>query len=221
MNRRLLNNQRKQLHAILVDEGVDPAQTQWTNDQKDWTSDPTDTLEIGLCYFVVKPDVIDGISIKCSPAPDGDVEFGTTGLIWDNVIELFRSWAKQVKLEIDQPDPWAKYIKFSPPQDLSDFSDNSPFSYVEAQKAEAAIQNLIKFLHENINNYGEASDKFDAALNRMIDHAKSGLGRIDWTNQFVGLIIAVCLTLSLSTEVANRIWKFWLEIISNVYQLLP
>jgi len=220
MKRKLLNAQRKQLHNILVDEGVDPTQTRWTNDQKGWTSDHTDTLEIGICYFVINPE-IGRVNIKCSPAPDGGVEFGETRLDWNSVIEIFRSWAKQVKLEIDQPDPWAKYIKFSPPQDLSDLSDNSPFSYTEVQQAEAAVQKLIKFLHENISNYNKASDKFDTALNRLIEHAKSGLGRIDWTNQFVGLIIAICLTLSLSTEVASRIWNFWLKTISNIYQLIP
>lgn len=220
MNRQLLNIQRKQLHDILVAEGIDPAQTQWTNDQKGWTDDTTDTIEIGLCYFVINPDVIDGISIKWSPAPDGDIEFGQNHLNWLGVINLFRSWARQVKLEIGQPDPWAKYIKFAPPQDLSDFSDNSPFSYPEVQQIEESVQKLIEFLYENINNYSEASDKFDTGLNRMIKYAKSGLGRIDWTNQFVGLIIAICLTLSLSPETANSIWRFWLKTISNVYQII-
>lgn len=219
MSRQLLNAQRKQLHDILVSEGVNPALTKWTNDQKEWTSGQTDTLEVGLCYFLINPDVNNGISIKARPAPDGGVVFGTTGLDWHDVLMHFRSWVRNVKIEIDQEDPWEKYIKISPPQQLLDFKDNSPFSYKEAQQAEAAISKLITFLHENIDDYDKVAERFDDSLNRMAEHAKSGLGRIDWANQFVGLIMTLCLALSLSPGTANEIWNFWIDTVSSIYQL--
>jgi len=199
MKRKLLNIQRKELHDILVAAGIDLAQTKWTNDNKNWTSGFTDTLEIGQCYFVINPDLHE-ISIKCSPAPDGGIEFGDVNLSWNDVLLCFESWAKYVKLELGQADPWAKYIKFSPPRDLSGFADNSSFSYAEAEQAEVAIKKLITFLHEKVDGYSGKAERYDAALSRLIGHAKSGLGRVDWSNQFVGLIINICMSLSLSPE---------------------
>jgi hypothetical protein len=219
MKRKLLNIQRRQLHDILVAAGIDLAQTKWTNDQKNWTNNPADTLEIGLCYFVIVPNYSQ-IDIKCSPAPDGGVEFGDVDLSWDGVLQYFESWATYVKLELGQADPWAKYIKFSPPRDLSEFPDNSSFSYTEAQEAEEAIKKLITFLHEKVDGYSKQAERYDAALKRLIGHAKSGLGRVDWSNQFIGLIINICVSLSLSPEKANEIWRFWLNTLSKIYQLL-
>jgi len=219
MKRKLFNIQRKQLHEILVAAGIDVAQTKWTNDQKGWTSNPADTLEVGHCYFLIAPE-LERISIMCSPAPDGSIEFGDVGLSWNGVLDYFMSWAGYVKLELGQDDPWAKYIKFSPPRDLSEFPDNSSFSYAEAREAEAAIKKLITFLHEKIDGYSKHAESYDAALNRLIGHAKSGLGRVDWSNQFIGLIINICMSLSLSPEKANQIWQFWINTLSKIYKLL-
>ena len=219
MNRKLLNMQRKELHDILLAVGVEVGQSKWTNDRKNWSSIPCDTLEIGRCYFLIAP-YENTINIKCSPAPDGGVEFSEVNLDWDEVIAGFTSWARQAKRELDQEDPWAKYIKFSPPRDLSEFPDNSSFSYAEAQQAEAAIKKLITFLHEKVDGYSKQAEGHDAALNRLIGYAKSGLGRIDWSNQFVGLIIQICISLGLSPDKASQIWQFWLTTASKISQLL-
>lgn len=220
MKKCLTNNQRTQLHDILTDAGVDPSNTNWTNDGKGWTLGDFDTLELGHCYFVIRPESKE-ISIKCRPAPDGGIQYYAIRLDWNKTLFHFQRWAKQVGEEVKYVDPWDKYAKFYPPKSLVASNDNSTFSFKEVQQAEIAINELIHYLHENLDCYKEKAEVYDASFQRLIEQAKTGLGKNDWKNQFVGTIIALCIALSLSPDEASKIWNFWMEKVSAIYQLIP
>ncbi len=218
MKRRLLNTQRRQLHEALVAAGVDPSTSKWTSDTKGWTLDVVETLEIGLCYFLFNPDHDGYLSIKCRPGGEGLVEFGEVGLSWNAVLLHFQSWSKLVKTEMDVEDPWSKYAAFIPPGAVSDATDNSPFSHVEAEDAIGAITGLRAYIEATVPGYADVQASFDPQFERMSEAARKGAGRIDWSNQFVGLLISLCVVLSLDPQKAAEIWGKWMELITR---LLP
>jgi len=218
MERRLINTQRKLLHDILVDAGVDPATGRWTNDKKGWTSATCETLEIGLCYFLFNPDSDGFTNIKMRPAPDGSAEIGEVGLTWTSVLGNFKDWARCVKQEIVIEDPWARYAAFVPPIEYSERTDNSPFTFTEAQSAEQALTALLGYIKSELPEHGIKIDSFRPHFENLADSAKKGAGRIDWSNQFVGLVISICVALSLAPEEASNIWRYWIRLVTS---LLP
>jgi hypothetical protein len=44
-----------------------------------------------------------------------------------------------------------------------------------------------------------------------------GAGRIDWSNQFVGLIVNLFVALSLDPDRAAVLWQFWVQLLADSY----
>lgn len=216
----LLNFQRVELHGILERAHVDPASTKWTNDTKGWTHRPVETLEIGRCYFVFCPEHDSTLNGKCSPATNGSIEQSFVDWPWDEVLGLFHRWSEYVRLESSAEDPWLRYAAFLPPEAIAKGTDNSPFTFQEASQAHAAVTALVANLKDNIADYASVEDVFDNRFEQLSKSAKEGAGRIDWSNQFMTVILTLALTLSLDPEQGAQIWRFWLNLIRGTFPTL-
>jgi hypothetical protein len=216
IKRALLNSQRKQLHDILVNRGVDPAVTKWTNDGKGWTSNNIETLEAGLCHFLFNPGSEGKLSIHFKPSLDGGASLGLVSQSWENVLRLFDTWAMQVKNELAQEDPWQQYLAYLPPERIGGSTDNSPFTHQEAEHVSNSVFMLLKHVKRELPNYNKVAKQFDPQFERIAEQAKKGAGRIDWSNQFVGMLISLCLALALSPETASALWQYWVQIIDGL-----
>lgn len=218
-SRALLNKQRKELHDILINRGIDPAVTRWTSDGKNWTSDDADNLEVGLCHFLFNPNYDGTYSIHFKPGPDGGAPLGEVSRSWGEVLDFFIHWTSSVKEELEQKDPWQQYSAYLPPERRGNSTDNSPFTHREAEhiaKSLAAFQDHVK---RTLPHYQEVAEQFDLQFERLTTQAKVGAGRIDWSNQFVGMLISLCIALSLAPASASSLWQFWVKVIDGL--LLP
>jgi hypothetical protein len=216
MKRVLLNSQRKQLHDLLIKRGVDPAVTKWTNDGKGWASNNLETLQAGLCHFLFNPDSEGHLSIYFKPSLDGGASLGLVGQSWDNVLHLLEKWAFLVKNELAQEDPWQRYLAYLPPERLGGSTDNSPFSHQEAEHVAISVSILLEHVKRELPNYNEVARQFDPQFERIAEQAKKGAGRIDWSNQFVGMLISLCMSLSLAPDSASALWQYWVQIIDGL-----
>lgn len=212
----LTNLQRRDLHAVLVARGVDPARTRWSNAKKGWTTNEAETLEAGLCHFLFASSGGGTMSLHMKPAANGGLSEGFANKTWEATLGLFAKWASIVAHEFAAEDPWAQYATFLPPQEIvSAASDNSPFTYAQAEQAEKAVQLFLEHVKRALPDYSTVQEKFDPQFSRLAQQAKQGAGRIDWSNQFVGMMISLCLTLSLSPETASALWHAWMSIIDT------
>lgn len=210
--RLLLNTQRKELHDILVARGVDPGTTRWTNDAKDWTRNAVETLEAGVCHFVFAPDDDGTSSVHFRPSADGGASQGLVNLSWRNVLNLFSAWADRVRDELTQTDPWQQYAAYIPPERLGNSTDNSPFSHQEAEHLARSVHKLREHIKNELPQYHQVAEQFDPQFESLASRAKQGAGRIDWSNQFVGMLISLCMAVSLDKEAASALWKFWVVL---------
>lgn len=219
MNRALLNTQRKELHDILVARGVDPAVTKWTNDGKGWTRGSVDTLEAGLCHFLFSPQSDGTLSLHFKPSLDGGASLGKVNQSWRDALNLFAMWTDRVKSELSQEDPWQQYSAYLPPERLGESTDNSPFTHQEAEHVAKSVAVFLDHVKKQLPHYSEVARQFDPQFERLVIQAKQGAGRIDWSNQFVGMLISLCMALSLAPDAASSLWHFWSQIIDGL--LLP
>lgn len=215
----LLNAHRQELHQLLVKAGVDPAIANWTRDPKGWTSSDVETLEVGLCFFVFKEDTDGTYSVFVKPGVDGGASKGLVNQNWEMVHKLFAHWSNLVEHEISQTDPWQQYSVYLPPERSGLATDNSPYTHGEAERVAASLQQFREQIRQQLPQYNGVAKQFDPQFERLAAQAKKGLGRIDWSNQFVGMLISLCIGLSLAPEQAAALWKSWGRIIGQL--LLP
>jgi hypothetical protein len=219
MKRALLNSQRKQLHDILIKHGVDPAVTKWTNEGYGWASSNVETLEAGLCHFLFNPNSDGTLSIHFKPSLDGGASLGAINNPWKDVLYLFETWTIQVKNELAQEDPWQQYFAYLPPERIGGSTDNSPFTHQEAEHVASSVSILLEHVKRELPNYNGVASQFNPQFERIAEQAKKGAGRIDWSNQFVGMLISLCLALALDPGTASALWRSWVQIIDGL--LLP
>lgn len=216
-SRVLLNTQRKELHDILVKRGIDPAVTKWTADGKGWTQSNVDTLEAGLCHFLFNPSYDGTYSIHFKPGLDGGAPLGEVNQSWDEVLGLFAHWSLRVKDELQQEDPWQQYFAYLPPERRSESTDNSPFTHQEAERIASSLAQFREHVRHTLPHYPEVAKQFEPQFERLAAQAKAGAGRIDWSNQFVGMLISLCMALSLAPEAASSLWQFWVHVIGGLF----
>jgi hypothetical protein len=207
---------RKELHDLLVGAGIDPAITRWTNDTKSWCRPPAETLEVGLCHFLICPDSDGLMSVHIKPGARGALQEGLVNQNWNETTMLFRQWARVVAEEIKHEDPWSKYAAYFPQVKIGEALDNSPYTHAEAEHAAEAVKVFLSHIKAEVPGYEGVADSFDSQFERLADQAKKGAGRIDWSNQFMGMLISLCVTLSLSPETASGLWKSWMQIIDGL-----
>lgn len=218
-SRALLNTQRKELHDILIKRGIDPAVTKWTDDTKGWTRGEVDTLEAGLCHFLFNPSSDGTYSVHFRPGPDGGAPLGEVNQFWSEVLGLFMHWTLHVKNELEQEDPWQQYLAYLPPERLGSSTDNSPFTHQEAEHISKSLALFHDHVRRELPRYSEVAKQFEPQFERLAMQAKAGAGRIDWSNQFVGMLISLCMALSLAPDAASSLWQFWVQVIDGL--LLP
>lgn len=214
-SRALINSQRKELHDILVKQGIDPAVTKWTSDGKNWARGNLDTLEAGLCHFVFHPSNDGTYSVHLKPGLAGAASWGDVNKHWPEVLSLFTAWSMMVKIELQQEDPWQQYFSYIPPERRGDSTDNSPFTHQEAERLSSALASFGEHVRKTLPHYAEVATQFEPQLERLAAQARSGAGRIDWSNQFVGMVISLCITLSLAPDAASSLWKFWVQVVDS------
>lgn len=220
MERFLTNVQRKQLHELLLGAGVDPNTTRWSNAGMGWTSDgKCETLHAGLCHYLLSPDSDGEFSIHFMPSWEGGAKKGLVGQSWREVLETFGFWTHKVKQELDQPDPWGTYALSAFGTTPGHETDNAPFTHAEAEHVNDSIRQLLAFIRTEIPQYGSVDKEFTPQFERIAEQAKQGAGRIDWKNQFVGLLINLFVAMGLAPDQAASIWSHWARLVNG--WLLP
>lgn len=205
---------------MLLAAGVDPNVTRWSNDGMSWTKDgQCETLHAGLCHFLIHPDHDGLFSTHIMPSRSGGAKEGSVNQTWEEVLEDFEFWARKVKEEIEQPDPWGAYALAAFGSTPGHETDNAPFTHTEAEQVTSSVQQLLDYIQKEVPEYASVKKEFNIQFERIAEQAKNGTGRIDWKNQFVGLLINLFMALSLAPDRATLIWSYWARLVNN--WLLP
>ena len=141
--------------------------------------------------------------IQYSPGPESKVHEEIL-VPWADVQFAFRSWINQVRDETRSPDLWAGSDAEKVIEAVETSNDNRPFTVAESQ----IIQNrLADVLHE-VRVRGVLQDaQFRVLRDRLDDQARasSRLGRKDWMNSFIGVVLSWLWTVATGSPAGHDI----------------
>ncbi len=226
-NSDLLRSQKNSIFKMLERLELNPSEFKWIWDSKGLRYGACPVLEHKFdkyyFYFHMTTSTTDSSCIKCYP---GHINPTETDPIkdWSRVLERVKVWAEDLKHELEQPDLWATAAHF----DFNTLSydqnaENTPFSYKEVEHISQKLLQLKEKVISIANECDVPKGKIDSIniiLQRLEDSAKKGVGRIDWINQLVGLVINIAVVFSLNQESARQFFSFVKELFMKSLNIL-
>ena len=141
---------------------------------------------------------------------------------WDALSARVRLWAQLLKDDLDTPDLWAELQRETKllGEGSNEITENTPFTSDE-QKVLAA---RLRELEVSIRQACSLSESQIQALDKKIDYlidASSRLGRKDWLNTFLGVILTFAVSVAIAPEAVRSIALIALRAIGLLYPELP
>jgi hypothetical protein len=179
--------------------GLDPREFDLENSQVDARI----KHKLSESYFFVGGDA--GHYVGRSVVGDGvDRQFDEFS--WQPLIARVRRWFEEVKRDLATPDLWAELQRET--ELLRGHSDDSTENTLFTPSEQSEIASRLLELKDRTTHAYSLSVAQMQVLDAKIDyltHAADRLGRIDWRNAFVGVILGYLLVLALPPESAHDI----------------
>lgn len=139
---------------------------------------------------------------------------------WNDVVVSFQQWLFCLEREISQPDLWEELEKiklddFIPELDGFEFEEEyagQEFSYREVVQIQEGINNIRDYLVEVSDGNTEEIKIINQRLDYLTDAVKR-MGRTDWKNIFIGVMIDIGI--NIISDPAQR--KIIGQMIQNMF----
>lgn len=219
MDRELLKTEKNAIFQYIEKLGLSPLDFEWSMETKGFTDSPTQCLSYKHddYYFLicVPKSSAKEYEYKCRPGFGISISTGFSGRSWTDMYLVITKWLIRLAKEIKAPNLWrdiAQYAMAVPDLAHWDRTRNTAFTPEEVGQLEEKLQRLLTYLEEKCPDLRERIDDIDTRIQSLGRAAKSGVGRIDWTNQFIGFLLGVLLYLAVSPKLQELIWDFWKEV---------
>ncbi|MCU7493046.1 MAG: hypothetical protein HF310_16210 [Ignavibacteria bacterium] len=225
---KLLTFQRNTLLLLLRDAGLNPTEFDFSETKSRHVS------RLIVPAFVHNPtgyhfmfDVIDSRH-ACYFTPGADMisEEQYPGS-WEALLNYFKKWIQFLKREIETPDLW-KAIKPDPvlSESLSsvDPQDNAKFTPDELKHISSSIEELKAYIFKEIPLLQDKIDYINNQTTYLVDSSKR-LGKKDWLNVAVGIIINIIFAIAPSENTARNIYTYAVQtlgwLVRNHFMINP
>lgn len=139
---------------------------------------------------------------------------------WNFVIHLVDRWLERLQRELSIPDPWVALENQLGPDFAVGGQNNAPLNVAEWEQAKEGIEKIRQVMIEDVKASPEAVKVISEKLDSLIEGGKR-LGRVDWLNQAIGLLMNVIVAVGLSPEAQRTVWGILKGAVSGIVQLLP
>ena len=203
----LLQSQRNDVFQEAQRVGVDPRIFDWSQEESRFSRAPVSVLFHEASGFYFKFDQTEeGHYCKYSPGTQTTTEEGSPGS-WTGQMGYVTRWLNNLKREIDAPDLWGTLAGGSPLSEvaaLAKDSANTSFSEAELKRVEASLAEIRKAVMASQSLTVEKLDRIDANLEYLKESAER-LGRKDWLNVAVSVVINIITTAAVPPDTARHI----------------
>ena len=141
---------------------------------------------------------------------------------WQALIERVSGWVQDVKRDLNTPDLWAELQRETKllGADSNAVIENTAFTAEEQKQIAERLRELAKHVSQ-MHSFSKAQiEALDKKLDYLVD-ASRRLGRKDWLNVFIGVILGYALTAALPPESARIIFQTFRRAVGLLYPELP
>ncbi len=125
---------------------------------------------------------------------------------WPTVEGRIQLWAAEVKRDVETPDLWAELQR---ERDLigarHEDAENTPFTPDEQTEIAAWFRQAKEYIRDRYELSAEQYDAIEARLDQLEDASRRGVGRIDWRNQLVGVLLGLAIDAILPPEPVQQV----------------
>jgi hypothetical protein len=141
---------------------------------------------------------------------------------WATVASRAEVWAQEVKRDLDTPDLWAELqrdAKFLEAVSAGG-ADNVPFTPQEQEQIAARLKVLANDLGKKFSLTGNQVKALNGKFDELIEDTRR-LGRKDWLNALIAVLLTHALNVALPTESVRAFAVTALHAIGRLYPELP
>jgi hypothetical protein len=137
---------------------------------------------------------------------------------WKTALRRISSWLDEVKRDIETPDLWAELQNEAELLEVTYDKDteNTPFTTEEKKKIAKQFSEFSDYAQRTYSLSAAQMNVLNAKLDYLVK-ATDRLGRVDWRNALLGVIIGYVLTIALPTESARSMFFILLRSISQIH----
>jgi hypothetical protein len=136
------------------------------------------------------------------------------GIGWANVRRLALGWGREVGTQ----NAWAGSDQAKDAFTAADGEEtgNAPFTEGEQRQIAAQLQDIEKYLKEEINLPGEQIAQIEEKLDEVAEASKR-MGRKDWLVYFLGAITALIITATVAAPVGEHIFTMVIHGLAHLF----
>jgi hypothetical protein len=209
----LLRSQREWLFNAIAGSGFNAREFTL---EPDPLGRPTVTHRPSAYWFRIMVEPA-GHTVSFSPASDR-LEGSYGRGIWDSIVPAqFKLWLSYVRRELEASDPWAQLAlqREAVAGDLNAV-ENTPFSAEELRVVARQIEEGRAYARA-LNLPPEQLAAVEARLDYVAGAAERGMGRIDWRNAFVGVMLTLLVESAAPPEAVRTILTMTLRGLGHLF----
>jgi len=136
---------------------------------------------------------------------------------WETTLRRISSWLDEVKRDVETPDLWAELQNEAELIGVTyEDIENTPFTQEEKNEITHEFSEFADYAQRIYPLSAGQMNVLNAKLDYLVK-ATDRLGRIDWRNALVGVIMGYVLTIALPPESARSMFFILLRGISKIY----
>ena len=141
---------------------------------------------------------------------------------WQSLMPRVSMWLGEVKRDLETPDLWSELQREAKLLEAGSYAitENTPFTSDEQKEIAGRLDELAKYLSHTYSLSRAQTQAVGEKLDYLVK-ASGRLGRKDWFNTFVGVILGFVLSAALAPESARNIFLSSLRAIGLLYPELP
>jgi len=211
----LLKSQKNKLFESIKRYGLEPFNFEWDDRVEASILRYRDTSY----FFSVE---IERSKFVCSYSPGSNIIYERSNLCyWDVVVIYFEGWLNFVMNEISQPDLWAEIEKIKEFGDIEYEIESTmeQFTYQEVKQIETGIEEIRRYLLNEVNNDDEDSKIINEKLDYLIESSER-MGKKDWANIFYGAMVSLSISLALDPGQGQAMFQLFKNVVSGIIKLI-
>ncbi|OZV12380.1 hypothetical protein CIW83_09810 [Tissierella sp. P1] len=223
----LMRSQKNSLLEEIKESALNPFNFDWDNEIDENTDLLLEVLKYkGTEYYFAI--VVDDDIFRVGYTPGENMLYERTEYDeWEEILYYFRNWLSCLKREISQPDLWEELEKIKmddliPELDGLEFEDKyerEEFSYREVMQIEQGINDIRNYLVETSNGNDEEIKIINQKLDYLTDAVKR-MGRTDWKNIFIGVMIDIGINIISNPVQRQKIGQMIQNMFSGIVKLI-